>query len=237
MAHRFILDTRLSVPHYIVCSEAIRRGIIEPDDLNEGRRTMAEQWAFFRNQPPLAAFPRPTAPHIKVGLDNHDLDVNSFNGASRRLAKFYESLGIDVSFCVGGEDWHICVHSEAQLQRAAAKITRERDRQISKQGETEKRISFFKHQLHFIKDPDTKKPYYRPGTNKPSEGYSDFFNEDLEKAVKAFQRDRGMKADGIIGPATDKAIDKAYSTAKRRRKAAKKRAQERAAKVARGEKL
>ena len=231
---RYILDTRLSNAHYVVCTEAIRRGIIIPSDLNEGRRTLSEQWQFYRNQPPLAAFPSPNAPHIKVGRENHDLDVNSYNNAAKRLANFYESLGIDVSFCVGGENWHICVHSEAQLKEAAAQIKRRRDREVSKVGERESRISFFKHQLHYLKDPRTAKPYF---DNRPSDGYNDKFTPELQQAVKAFQRDHYLKADGIIGPATDRRIDKAYATAKRRRKAAKLRAQERAAKVARGEEL
>lgn len=234
---KFILDTRLSSDHYVLCTEAIRCNIIEPDDLNEGRRTMPEQWAFWRNQPPLAAFPSPNAPHIKVGRPNHDLDVNSFNGAARRLANFYEAHGVDVSFCVGGENWHICVHSGDQLKAAANKIRRQRDSMISKPGETEKRINFFKFQLHYIKDPQTKKAYFKPGEHKPEGGWGDHFSDDLEKAVKAFQKDHGLKPDGIIGPHTDRKIDRKYAQAKRRRKSAKRRAQERKAKVQRGEEL
>ena len=234
---KFILDTRLGWYHYVVCTEAIRRGIIDPDDLNEGRRTMAEQWHFWRNQPPLAAFPNPNAPHIWANRPNHAIDANSFNGAARQLANFYESLGIDVVFNVPGESWHFQPTSAGQLKEGAYRILRKRDAEVSKKGETEKRISFFKHQLHFLKDPDSRKVYYRPGEPKPSEGWTDHFNEELESAVAAFQRDHNLKPDGIIGPATNKAIDNAYSTAKRHRKSAKQRAKERKAKVARGEQL
>lgn len=233
----FILDTRLSREHYIICTEAIRRGVIAPDDLNEGRRTMAEQWAFFRNQPPLAAVPQPNAPHIWKGRPHHAIDCNSFNGAARRLADFYKSRGVNVVFNVRGENWHFQPTSGAQLKAAANQILRDRDAMISRQGETEKRVSFFKHQLHFLKDPDTKQSYYRPQQKRPKEGYTDFFNEDLAQAVAHFQHDHQLPADGVVGPRTDQAIDRAYSRAKRRRKAAKQRAEERAVKVARGEEL
>lgn len=226
---KFILDTRLSEDHYVLCTEAIRRDIIEPDDLNEGRRTMAEQWHFWNNQPPLAAFPRPGAPHIKFGRNNHDIDANSFNGAVRRLAQFYESQGVDVSFCVSGEDWHMCVHSSAQLKRAADKIRRQRaDERILEQGERDRRVKFLKYQLHYIKSPRGTQ-YFRNGLPKPEKGYDTFFNEDLEVAVKKFQGDHDLKRDGKVGPRTDAKIDHVYGTQKRRRKSAKLRAQERKA--------
>lgn len=234
---RFILDTRLGADHYMLCSEAIRCGIIDPDDLNEGRRTMAEQWAFWRNQPPLAAFPSPNAPHIWLGRNNHAIDSNSFNGAARRLANFYEAHGVDVVFNVPGENWHFQPTSGQQLKRAADKIRRQRDTMISKVGETEKRISFFKFQLHYLHDPDTKKAYFKPGQHKPEGGWGDHFGEDLEQAVKAFQKDHDLKPDGVIGPRTDHKIDRKYAQAKRRRKSAKRRAEDRKAKVQRGDKL
>lgn len=234
---KFILDTRLSNPHYVICTEAIRRGIIEPSDLNEGRRTMAEQWHFWNNQPPLAAFPSPNAPHIWAGRPDHALDVNSWNGAAQRLANFYRSLGIPVEFNVPGENWHMKVMSASALRAAAKKIRQQRDRLISKPGEVEPRINFFKFQLHYLRDPQTGKAYFRPGEKRPESGWGDRFTDDLEKAVKAFQKDHGLTPDGVIGPATDRKIDRAFARAKRRRRSAKVRAEERSAKVKRGEEL
>lgn len=233
---KYILDTRLSEDHYVICSEAIRRGIIEPDDLNEGRRTMGEQWAFYRNQPPLAAFPSRNAPHIWLLRNYHAIDSNSFNGAARRLANFYRSLGIQVVFNVPGEDWHFQPTSAIQLKRAADKIRRQRaDERVLAKGEKDKKVKFFKHQLHYIRNAGHK-AYYRDGQPMPEKA-GEWFNDDLHRAVRKFQEDHELKADGKIGPKTDAKIDKVYATQKRRRKSAKLRAQERAAKVARGEEL
>jgi hypothetical protein len=237
MVPRYILDTRLSRDHYVLCTEAIRREVIEPEDLNEGRRTMPEQWHFWRNQPPLAAFPSPNAPHIWAGRNNHAIDSNSRNGASQRLAKFYRGMGVAVSFNVPGENWHFQPGSGAQLKAAAARILARRDAATFKKGERESHIKFFKHQLHFLHDPQTHKPYFRPEGEKPKEGWDPTFNDELRDAVKAFQRDHNLRADGVIGPQTERKIDRVYSTAKRRRKSARLRAKERSARVSAGEKL
>lgn len=233
---RFILDTRLSEAHYVICSEAIRRGIIQPDDLNEGRRTMPEQQHFWDNQPPLAAKPNPNAPHIWEDRANHAIDSNSFNGASRRLANFYEHMGVDVVFNVPGENWHFQPTSESQLINAAERILRERDRLVSKVGETEPRIGFFKFQLHYVRDPDTRKAYFKPGQTRPEGGWGDHFTPELEMAVKRFQRDHDLKSDGVIGPVTDRKIDHVYAAAKERRsiEGVKLRAEERKARVLAG---
>lgn len=231
---RYILDTRLSYYHYVVCTEAIRKGVITPNDLNEGRRTMGEQWYFWRNQPPLAAFPSPNAPHIWKGRPHHAIDSNSWNGATRRLAAFYESHGIDVIYNARGENWHWQPVSAAQLRAAAKKILRERDLMVSKVGETEPRINFFKFQLHFIKNKNGNRyfPHHRP-----DDGYSDRFTTELEKAVKRFQLDHGLKADGVIGPVTDRRIDRVFAKQKRNRRSARERAVERKMRFLRGEAL
>lgn len=227
---KYILDTRLGRDHYVICTEAIRRGVIEPEDLNEGRRTLAEQWHFYRNQPPRAAFPSPNAPHIWVGRNNHAIDGNSMNGAVQRLAQFYRGLGINVVFNVPGENWHFQPTSGVQLRVVANKILQQRDKAVLKKGERDTQIKFFKHQLHFLHDRNTKRPYFRAGS-KPKEGWDSKFSEELQLAVKAFQRDYKLPADGVIGPKTDRKIDRAYSHAKRRRKSARIRAKERSARA------
>ena len=234
---KYILDTRLKKHHYIICTEAIRCGIITPDDLNEGLRLMSEQWHFWNNQPPLAAFPSPNAPHIWAFRKNHAIDSNSWNGAAQRLAHFYESKGVNVVFNVPGENWHFQPTSAAELVAAARKILEKRDLMVSVFGETEPRISFFKFQLHYIKDRDTGKVYFKPGEKRPEDGWGDHFGEDLRDAVVAFQKDHGLRPDGKIGPQTDRKIDNVYARQKAKRKSGKQRAQERKAKVLRGEKL
>lgn len=219
---RFILDTRLSNANYTVCAEAIRRGIIDPEDLNEGRRTLGEQRHFWNNQPPPAAFPSPFAPHIKVGLPNHAIDAN--DGPVDRLAAFYRSLGIPVAFNVPSEGWHMDVLSAVALVRAARRITKTRkkarlarDRAELHKGERSTEVKWLKHQLHYIRDPHTRRPYFAAGRRKPDDGWDVWFNEDLEAAVKRFQRDHKLKVDGVAGANTERKIDAAYQRARKRR--------------------
>jgi hypothetical protein len=223
---KFILDTRLGEAHYIVCTEAIRRNIIEPEDLNEGRRTKAEQLAFVAQKgiwspsnPTGAAPYSKNAPHIWFGRPNHAIDANV--PAVNRLAAFYRSLGIPVAFNVPGEPWHMAVLSATALLRAAAKIKlerRRRDKRELHRGERSNEVKWLKHQLHYINDPDTLHPYFARGRSKPQGGWGNVFDEDLEGAVKRFQRDRGMRPDGVVGPKTERAIDRAYNRARKRRK-------------------
>lgn len=233
---KFILDTRLSEEHYVICMAAINANVIEPDDLNEGRRTMAEQWFFWNHQPPLAAFPRPTAPHIMLGHANHAIDANSFNGAAMRLAEFYRAHGVSVVFEVPGEAWHFRPHVEQELKNAAARMRKHTDDAVWMKGESGKPVKFLKHQLYMIHDPQTKRAYFAAGDGKPDGGWSPEFTEKLKISVRAFQHDHKLKADGVVGPKTDKAIDKAYSKEmKRRRASAKDRAKARQAKAKAGQ--
>lgn len=231
MRWKYILDTRLSPAQYIICQEAIRRGIIEPDDLNEGHRTMGEQTYFWTHQPPLAAFPQPGAPHIKWGLAHHAIDANSVNGASERLQAFYQSLGVPVSHNVPTEAWHMDVLSASKVRAVAKELKKKHAVRVLKRGDSSPAVRALKFQLHYIHDPRTHKSYFRPGDPKPKDGWGETFGDELVQAVREFQRDHNLKDDGQVGPKTDKAIDKVYAkskkTRKQRRAAAKARAQRR----------
>jgi hypothetical protein len=76
--------------------------------LNSGNRTMPEQQVLYDNQPPLAAFPNPNAPHIQEGSDNHALDVDMFYGDGvQGLASWLRKHGANPRWTVPGEGWHI----------------------------------------------------------------------------------------------------------------------------------
>lgn len=81
-------------------------------ELDSGQRTMAEQWYLYRNRgrpgfAKLVAFPTPNAPHIRVGRQNHCLDVNAKDGGQARLAAYLAKHGVHVAFNVPGEPWHM----------------------------------------------------------------------------------------------------------------------------------
>ena len=58
-------------------------------------------------QPARRRRPQPHAPHIRLGRVDHALDVNSLNGAARRLASFLARHGAHPHFTVPPEPWHI----------------------------------------------------------------------------------------------------------------------------------
>lgn len=205
---KFILDTRLSNYHYVVCVQAIEENVIDADDLNEGKRTMAEQQWFWDHQPPLAAFPSPTAPHIKKGHVNHAIDCDS--DRADNLAAFYRRHGVPAVFNVPGETWHIDFPDEAALKRAAKRI-RERDDAVLELHERDHRVKLVKRQLYVIRDPDTGRRYYP--VPRPEGGRDNFFNRELQEAVKRFQRDQKMIADGDVGPRTRRRLRREYREA------------------------
>lgn len=88
--------------------------------LNSGRRTMGEQMAlwrrFKRDGHPAAAFPSPTAPHIRVGRQAHAIDVQT--PGETNLQRFLERKGLHPRNTVSGEPWHLEV-GERELRRYA----------------------------------------------------------------------------------------------------------------------
>ena len=79
--------------------------------LNSGRRSLAEQWVLYRRYlagGTLAAYPSPTAPHIRLGLPNHALDVDTNVGdGENALQRYLQRHGVRVGNPVGGEPWHM----------------------------------------------------------------------------------------------------------------------------------
>jgi hypothetical protein len=91
--------------------------------LDSGQRTMLEQLALVREKgvwswsnPHGAAFPSPNAPHIRVGRQNHCLDINSLDGGQKRLADYLAKHGVHVVFNVPPEPWHMDPVNPAELR-------------------------------------------------------------------------------------------------------------------------
>ncbi len=96
--------------------------------LNSGRRTLAEQQRLYdlwqAGVGNLAAVPSPTAPHIRVGREDHALDVDvEFGTGVAGLRSWLRGHGLATSLTVAGEPWHVEADSAAELHAAALRLT------------------------------------------------------------------------------------------------------------------
>jgi hypothetical protein len=100
---------RVSTQWAVVLQAAAADGV--DFKLNSGKRTLSEQLALYRlylsGKGNLAAFPSPNAPHIRVGRQNHAIDVDAPSGGAKRLANWIREQGEIALFTVPGEPWHI----------------------------------------------------------------------------------------------------------------------------------
>lgn len=114
---------KVSTSWDVVLTHARRMGT--KFELDSGRRTMGEQWALWRNYRkvghPVAAFPSPNAPHVRVGRQAHAIDVNNNDGGRARLQAYLNHEGLHPRQTVPGEPWHLEL-SEAELKNYAAKV-------------------------------------------------------------------------------------------------------------------
>lgn len=105
-----------------------------PFKVNDGRRTMAEQEDQVRRKgiwspsnPHGAARPTPWAPHIRVGRQDHAIDVDTGGGGENHLQAWLIRHHAAAVNTVPGEPWHLEV-PRGQLRKLARRIAKRRKR-------------------------------------------------------------------------------------------------------------
>lgn len=195
MASHYYHGKRVGGDHYVILrAYEAKYGV--PAQVNQGRRTIAEQTAFWlhylRYGSPLAARPWGGAPHIKWGKNNHALDINAGDraGQSRHVAAFYRSLGIPVAFNVPSEAWHMDTLNSAALALAAARLRRSPTLKLGSRGKHVKAL---------------KRLMWAKGLRR-FERSTGYFGLGTKRAIKRFQTKHHLKADGVVGPRTWKEL-------------------------------
>lgn len=199
MANAYHHGKRVSVSHAAMLAAYERaHGTLH---INQGRRTLAEQWYFWRlyksGRGSLAAYPNPSAPHIKYNREHHALDINA--GVAQKVAQFYRSKGVPVAFNVRSEPWHMDTLDEAALKRAAAKVGGASGDPTLKYKSRGPSVIRLKKLLYDngIRDFSST-PAGKPSANR----YNPYFGKFTRAAVIRFQRENQLGADGVVGPAT-----------------------------------
>lgn len=128
---------RVSAEWRIILVEAWREGV--HCKLNDGQRTIAMQEQRVREHglydpetnPTGAAYPDPSAPHIKHGQPNHAIDVDSSGNGENKLQVWLAHHGVTAVNNVSTERWHLDPIDLGQFINLAHKIkqrNRERNR-------------------------------------------------------------------------------------------------------------
>lgn len=199
----------LSDDWYAVLSAAAADGVYFI--LNSGHRTMDEQWYLYngyRAGKPgfnLAAYPSETAPHIRVGRQDHALDINDNTVAT--LRGWLSSHGVRTHMNVPGETWHMEVLSASELHALADKLrapktplarVRAQPLREGAQSKDVRLVQIYLRHLGYL--PKDFQVAHEIGTYGPI----------AVRAVKAFQRHVGLKPDGIVGAKTFAALKRRY---------------------------
>lgn len=161
-------------------------------NVNEGHRTMARQWYFWRlyksGKGNLAAFPSPYAPHIRTGRIDHAIDFNNAAGVMWAMRK----RGVRCALTVPGESWHVEANA-SDLQAYWNKHHFDPPHTI-KRGSHGKLVRLLKRKL---------RAHHTPVARSLNIWH---FGARVEEAVKRFQKRKRLKADGIVGYTTWKAL-------------------------------
>ena len=178
-------------------TQARRDGV--PFHLNQGKRTYAEQWVFYRmylnGTGNLAAYPSPRAPHIWDDQDHpHAIDADNLQA----LIDYGARHGVTIRRTVAGESWH-GETTGAELRAFArrhggAVAVRRGDR-----GQTVRNVQTWLRRAGLL------------GAGK----ITGHFGTETEQAVRRFQarfhRSRHkLTVDGVAGPKTQAALRRRY---------------------------
>lgn len=154
-------------------------------NVNEGHRTFARQWELYRlyrsGRGNLAAYPSPWAPHIRTGRIDHAIDFSNDAAVFAWLTK----KGLQPVRTVAGESWHI----ELPVARLRAYRGAYGDPVLRKGSRDRPAIRRCQRLLR-------ERGYYR------SVAVDGRYGIATRRAVRRFQAKRGMRVDGVVGPAT-----------------------------------
>lgn len=196
MAYRLFDGRRVNDDWFVFLALARHDGT--PFHLNQGKRSISEQWHFWRiykrNGWPLAAFPSPRAPHVRDDADHpHAIDADNLQA----LIDYGARHGVTIRRTVPGEEWHgetTYAQLRAFARRHGAGII----------GLPVKRGS----KGRLVKDVQV---WLRRGRYLPAGRSDGGFGPKTEAAVRAFQRHVRLKADGVVGAKTYAALRRRYS--------------------------
>jgi len=216
---RFSIDgNRVSRDWYWVLTGARVNGRVA-FHLDDGRRTMADQLRLVqalgvynaRTNPHGAAVPRPEAPHIRVGRQDHALDVNSLDGGIGRLRAWLGEHGLATALTVPTEEWHMEATSAAALHQLAERMRGQLDEPAAilavdplKPGDHSplvRAVQIYLRRGRFLA------PGFRVARRIGTYG------PNVVRAVRAFQRVAGIRVDGEVGEETFKELRRRYGHA------------------------
>lgn len=168
--------------------------------LNSGQRTLAEQAALVRQlglynsqtNPHGAAYPNPSAPHIKDGHVNHAIDVDSWNNGENRLQAWLAARGLHAINNVSTEAWHLDPVNEAELKALAKRLSGPPPIKFGTRGNKQLKLKRDLVKLGYLGS-------YHVGP----------FGAPAVAALKRFQKAKGLTADGQAGPLTLAAVARA----------------------------
>lgn len=153
-------------------------------NVNEGHRTFARQWELYRlyrsGRGNLAAYPSPVAPHIRTGRIDHAID---FSNDSQVFA-WLQRAGLQPRRTVFRESWHIEVTAD-RLRAYHSRLDEPAIRKGSTNRLAIKRLQRLLRERGYL-----------------SVIVDGRYGIVTRRAVRRFQKKRGLAVDGVVGVST-----------------------------------